>query len=126
MLREEIIRRMPAELTGRIDVYVFDVSREKVAKRNKGTVKVAKPRKTSRANSVASAKPRTKVAKNAKSGAPAGRLKKGISKVASNTAAKKGAGTGGKRIKKASVGRSKTSGDPGKRSRSNKRVRREG
>ncbi len=115
MLREEIIRRMPAELAGRIDVYVLDVSREKVAKRNKKTVKVARPPKTSRANSVASAKRRTKAAKNAKSRAPASRSKKGISKAASNTAAKKGANTGGKRIKKAPVGRSKTSGNRAKK-----------
>ena len=52
---------MPAELAGRIDVYVLDVSRAKTAKHTKKKNK-AKKKKT-RAKSAATTKTRTKAAK---------------------------------------------------------------
>lgn len=120
MLREEIIKRMPAELAGNIDVYVLDVSRDKTAKRSKKKRQVAKPPKTSRAKSGASTKPNTKTGKNAEPTAPTTRMKYANSKAASKIAAKKEAKARGKRTKKASVGRSQISGNRAKKKKAQK------
>jgi hypothetical protein len=106
LLREEIIKRMPAELAGRIDVYVLDVSRAKTAnKKNKAT----KTAKTTRAKSAATTKTRTTAAKKVTAKPSARRTKKAISKAINKTAAKKGAKIGVKRTKKIAVKSSKTS-----------------
>ncbi len=113
MLREEIIRRMPAELAGRIDVYVLDVSREKVVKRNENTVRTSA--KKALVTSAALTKSRTKTAQNARAKSPTNRAKKGSSRATSKKAVKKGAKTEGKRSKKGPVVRPKTSGNQAKR-----------
>jgi hypothetical protein len=115
LLREEIIRRMPAELAGRIDVYVLDVSRAKTAKRTKKKNKATKTAKITRAKSAAPTKTRTKAAKKVTAKPPARRTKKAISKVVNKTAAKKGTKTGVKRTKKVAVKRPKTSVKPAKK-----------
>lgn len=110
LLREEIIRRMPAELAGRIDVYVLDVSRAKTVKRaKKKKNKATKTAKTPRAKSATITKTRTKAAKKVTAKASARRAKKAISKAVNKTAAKKGTKTGVKRTKKVAIKRSKMS-----------------
>lgn len=109
LLREEIIRRMPAELAGRIDVYVLDVSRAKTTKRTKKKKsRATKAAKTTRAKSAPLTKTRNKAAKKVTARPPARRAKKAVSKSVNKTA-KKGAKTGIKRTKKVAVKRSKTS-----------------
>lgn len=105
LLREEIIKRMPAELAGKIDVYVLDVSRAKTARKKNGATKTAK----TRAESAATTKARTTAANKVTAKPSVRRAKKAISKALGKTAAKKGTKTGVKRAKKVAVKRSKTS-----------------
>jgi hypothetical protein len=110
LLREEIIRRMPAELAGRIDVYVLDVSRAKLAKRAKKKRKTAtKAAKTARAKSGATTNTHTKAVKKVSAKPSARSAKKTISKAGNKTAAKKGTKTVVKRTKKVPVKRSNAS-----------------
>lgn len=113
LLREEVIKRMPAELAGRIDVYVLDVSRAKAAKKKNKTTKTAK---APRAKSAATTKTRTTAAKKLTANPAARRAKKAISKTIDKTAAKKGTKTGVKRTKKIAVKRSKSSINRAKKS----------
>jgi hypothetical protein len=116
LLREEIIRRMPAELAGRIDVYVLDLSRAKTAKRTeKKKNKATKTAKTTRGKSAGLTMTRTKTAKKFIAKPPARRAKKAISKAVNKTAAKKGTKPVVKRTKKVAVKRSKTSVKPAKK-----------
>jgi hypothetical protein len=112
LLREEIIKRMPAELAGKIDVYVLDVSRAKIAEKKNGETKTAK----TRAKSAATTKTRITAANKVTAKPSARRAKKAVSKASSKTAAKKGTKTGVKRAKKVAVKRSKMSVKRAKRS----------
>jgi hypothetical protein len=110
LLREQILRRMPAELAGRIDVYVLDVSRAKPAKRAKKKKKAAtKAAKTTRARSAATTNTGTKAVKKVTAKPSARGAKKAISKAGNKTAAKKGTKIDVKRTKKVAVKRSNTS-----------------
>jgi hypothetical protein len=64
MLRQEILKRMPRELAGRIDVYVLDVSRTRKAKRHPKASKAKAPRRSARTTK-ATEKPRAKPPKKA-------------------------------------------------------------
>ncbi|MGJ5155293.1 hypothetical protein [Bradyrhizobium sp. HKCCYLR1023] len=114
LLREEIIRRMPAELAGRIDIYVLDVSRVNTAKRTKN--RATKTAKQTGARSAATTKIRTTGTGKIIAKPSASRGKKAISKSSSITAAKKGTKTGGNRAKKFAVKVEKTSVKPAKKS----------
>jgi hypothetical protein len=116
LLRKEIIRRMPAELAGRIDVYVLDVSRAKNTKRaKKKKNRVTKTAKRTRAKSAAPIKTPTKAAKKVTTKSPARHGKKAVSKAVNKTAAKKGTKTDVKRTKKIAVKRPKASVKPAKK-----------
>jgi len=81
LLRQEIIERMPAELAGRIDVYVLDVSRTKTVKKRASKKSRSKVAKKSRSKS--SAKRQKKTAAK-----PSERAKKATAKTAKKAAAK--------------------------------------
>jgi hypothetical protein len=80
LLRQEIIARMPAELVGRIDVYVLDVSRTKTVK--KRTSKKSRSKVAKKSPSKPSAKRRKKAGAK-----PAVRAKKATAKTAKKSAA---------------------------------------
>jgi hypothetical protein len=109
LLREQIMSRMPAELAGRIDVYVLDVSRTKPAKRAKKKKAATKAAKTTRAKSAATTNTRTKAVKKVAAKPSARSAKNAIFKAGNKTAAKKGTKTDIKRTKKVAVKRSNTS-----------------
>lgn len=101
LLRQEILKRMPVELAGRIDVYILDVSRSRKAKRRPKASKAKTQRKPSSRTTRTAAKPKAKPAKRAS--VRSGKPKRTTSKAARSIPNAKGAAPRpkAKRVKKA-------------------------
>jgi hypothetical protein len=96
LLRSEIISRMPAELVGRIDVFVLDVSRTKVVK----SKKTMQPRSAKKPPAKFQKKPATKSSRQ--------RSKKATTKTAKKPATKSRTKTPNKSPEKAPLKRTET------------------
>lgn len=107
LLRREILERMPAELAGRIDVYVLDVSRSKKAKKRASKTAKAKPRSSSAARTKKAA-PKTKLKRGKEASAKTTKKRAAASKTARPRAkAKKSVGRAARSAKRTAKRRTK-------------------
>jgi hypothetical protein len=102
-LRQKILERMPAELAGRIDVYVLDVSRSKKAKKKASKSSQAKKTPAARAKKAA---PKHKAKRGKKAHPKTARKRTLTSKAAPRAKAKKSAGRAARGAKRTDKRRS--------------------